>query len=299
VNRGQGAAFNAGFHQSHGEILMFLDADDWLYPQAAQRVVESWVPGESKTHFRLDLVDGDGTSVDVHPPLEVPLDGGDVRPLLFKFGRYETAVTTGNAFARPALGLVMPMPEEAFVHGADGYLAISVPFHGPVVSLEERLGAYRMHGNNAYAGSQKAETVAAFLKRAHRRLAHDEARDIVLRAKAEAVGVRVRPSLYLQDANHLELRLASLRLGPDGHPYRDDNRFVMSVRGIAASLHGRLAWSHRLVKAAWFVVAGMFPSGLASGVIRWKMMPGNRPVAVDRGLKWLRRLLWQKPNKAL
>jgi hypothetical protein len=29
------------------------------------------------------------------------------------------------------------------------------------------------------------------------------------------------------------------------------------------------------------------------------MMPGNRPVVVDRVLKWFRRSLWQKPNKAL
>jgi glycosyltransferase involved in cell wall biosynthesis len=291
VNGGQGAAFNAGFRASRGEILMFLDADDWLYPQAAQRVVETWVTGESKTHFRLDLVDIDGTHVDVHPPLEVALDGGDVLPLLFEFGRYETVVTTGNAFARRVLELTMPMPEKEFPFGADGYLAIVVPFHGAVVSLEECLGAYRMHGDNAYAASPTVETVDAFFRRARRRLAHDEERDRVLRAKAAAFGVWLRPSLYLKDPIHLELRLASLRLGPDTHPYREDNRVGLALRGIAASRWGRFSWSRRVLTAAWFMIAGMFPFGLASRAIRWKMMPANRPGAVDRVLKWIRRAL--------
>jgi hypothetical protein len=290
VNQGQGAAFNAGFRASRGDIVMFLDADDWLYPEAARRVVETWVAGESKTHFRLDLVDIDGAHVDVHPPREVRLDGGDVLPLLFEFGRYETPVTTGNAFARGALELVMPMPAE-FRLGADGYLAIVVPFHGQVVSVDECLGAYRMHGANAYAGSATAESIESFFRRARRRLAHDEDRDRVLQAKAATVGRRLGPRSYMRDPMHLELRLGSLRMGPDTHPYPSDNRVLLALRGIAASRRARLSWSRRVLTAAWFLIAGCFPLSLASRAICWRLMPANRPAPVNRGLKWIRRVL--------
>jgi len=291
VNRGQGAAFNAGFRASRGDIVMFLDADDWLYPQAAQRVAEAWVPGQSKTHFRLDLVDVNGAWVDVHPPLEVPLDDGDVLPLLFEFGRYETVVTTGNAFARAALEMAMPMPEEQFKYGADGYLATVLPFHGPVVTIEERLGAYRVHGNNAYATGSKMETAASFSIRARRRLDHDEQKGIALRAKAEALGFRLGESPHLKDPSHLELRMASLLIDPAGHPYRDDGRFALGLRGAAASRRARLSWSRRAVMAMWFLLAGLLPRSLAYRAISWRVMPSHRPMAIDRSLKWIRRVL--------
>jgi glycosyltransferase involved in cell wall biosynthesis len=38
-NAGHGAAFNSGFAASRGEIVLFLDADDHLYPHAVERVL--------------------------------------------------------------------------------------------------------------------------------------------------------------------------------------------------------------------------------------------------------------------
>ena len=142
-NSGQGAAFNAGFGASRGDIVMFLDADDWLHPHAVERVAASWRPGLSKLHFRLDLVDVQARPRDVHPASEIRMDGGDVVPLLLTTGRYITAPTTGNAFSRHALVAVLPVPETIYRICADGYLNTVVPFHGPVATSEERLGVYR------------------------------------------------------------------------------------------------------------------------------------------------------------
>jgi len=44
-NRGQGAAFNSGFRACQGDVVLFLDADDWLYPHAVARVVAALSPG--------------------------------------------------------------------------------------------------------------------------------------------------------------------------------------------------------------------------------------------------------------
>ena len=66
-NGGQGAAVNAGFARSRGDIVIFLDADDYLYPHAAERVVASWRGGLGKLQYRLDLVDVAGEKLDLYP----------------------------------------------------------------------------------------------------------------------------------------------------------------------------------------------------------------------------------------
>src|SRR5215207_5228480 len=38
-NGGQASAFNAGFEASGGEVVIFLDADDYLFPHTVERVV--------------------------------------------------------------------------------------------------------------------------------------------------------------------------------------------------------------------------------------------------------------------
>src|SRR5215813_13183235 len=58
-NAGQAAAFNSGFVASRGDIVFFLDADDWLYPLAVERAVAAFGPGVAQVQFRLHLVDGE------------------------------------------------------------------------------------------------------------------------------------------------------------------------------------------------------------------------------------------------
>ncbi len=150
-NGGQGATINAGFRASHGDIVVFLDADDYLYPDATETIASAWNPEVSKVQYRLDLVDVDGRWIDLYPPPEVSFESGDVVPRLLSAGRYETNVTSGNAFSRAALKRILPMPEGDFRLAADGYLVTLVPLFGPVVSIERPLGAYRQHGQNAWS----------------------------------------------------------------------------------------------------------------------------------------------------
>ena len=189
--------------------MIFLDADDYLYPQTARRVVAGWLPGISKIQYRLDLVDGTGRKIDIFPAREVTFDSGDVVPHLLSRGRYQTVVTSGNAFSRRALAEILPMPEQAFRLCADGYLVAIAPFHGPVVSLEEPLGAYRRHGANGWG-----DTAGPLAERLRRSLAHDGHRYRALSAKARLMRFSVAASLGMRDHEHLETRLASLCLDP-------------------------------------------------------------------------------------
>ena len=122
-NGGQAAALNAGFAASRGDLVIFLDADDYLYPHAAARVVAAWAPTIGTVQYRLHLVDREGREIEIFPDARNPFDSGDVVPKLLAAGRYRGTVTSGNAFARRTLESILPIPEEQFRISADGYLA--------------------------------------------------------------------------------------------------------------------------------------------------------------------------------
>jgi hypothetical protein len=290
-NSGQAAAINAGFRASRGDILIFLDADDYLYPQAAALIAAAWVPGLSKAHYRLDLVDASGEKIDVYPPPEVRFDGGDVLPRLLATGRYETSVTSGNAFARDALREILPAPEDDFRISADGYLVTLSPFYGPVLSIEEPLGAYRQHGENAWALSAATMPTSALSERLRRSLVHDGLKHRVLEARARQVGLRMTPEPGMRDHQHLAARLASLRLDPARHPHPGDSRVALAMRGARASMGASTSWKRRVILAAWFLTLGFMPRPVASRAAAWRLSVATRPRFVDRSLKAVRRLV--------
>ncbi len=276
VNAGHGAAFNSGFAASRGEIVFFLDADDYLYPRAVEIVVREFAPGIAKVQYRLDLVDAAGRIVDSFPAPEVQFDDGDVVPLLLSTGRYEGTVTAGNAFFRQALDAILPMPEERFRQGADGYVCTLAPLFGAVRSVEQRLGAYVQHGANHSDFSKQ------LLPRLRWRLEHDAARHEALRAKAAELGLRAHPEPGLSDAFHLENRIGSLCLDPANHPKPADSRLALALRGMWAVRRARLPRSRRAVIAAWFLCVGMLPRTAAAHVAAWRLEPTSRPAAVNR-----------------
>jgi GT2 family glycosyltransferase len=282
-NAGHGAAFNSGFRASSGDIVMFLDADDYLYANAASTVAAA-MGDAAQLQFRLDLVDAAGAVIDLYPPAEVAFDAGQLAPALLQQGRYSTTVTSGLAFSRKALDAVMPMNEEAFRQGADGYLVSVVPFHGSVLALDQVLGAYCQHGGNH---SQFGQLAA---KRARWRLAHDEHRYDAIRAEAQRLGQPASQELGSADPIHLEERIASLLLDPKSHPYVFDTRAELSRLGAASSDHLKVSSARRAALKAWWVLLGRLPRSLASTVLLWKIQAGSRPAIAQGAIRLVRRL---------
>lgn len=278
ANGGQAAAVNAGFAASTGDLVIFLDADDQLHPQAAERVVQHFGPGVAKLHFRLDAVDMDGAPLGfTNPPASQPLPTGSLVPSLLASGRYTTPVMSGNAFARVVLERILPMPEAEWRISADGYLVTAAPFHGTVVAIEERLGAYRIHGANAWA----PDTIeAADLPR---RVRHDLAKYALIGRLATAHGYPVPRRLDMHDHAHLRNRIASLRLDPQGHPVVDDRRWRLAVWGIVRTvLHSGLDARRRLIFAVWFPTVSFAPGPVARRAILLLYVPQSRARARRR-----------------
>ncbi|MDY6902411.1 MAG: glycosyltransferase, partial [Cyanobacteriota bacterium] len=149
-NGGQSAAFNAGFVVSKGEIICFLDSDDYYYKQKLAKVVEAfkknpdWV---QISHGRTSI-EADGTIIGRDPNF---FNQGDVTQLLFNYGRYAWAITSALSYRRWVLQKVLPIPK--IFRAGDTYLTATVPFYGNIGSIREPLMFYRLHGNNANAGN--------------------------------------------------------------------------------------------------------------------------------------------------
>lgn len=143
ANGGQGSAYNVGWIQARGEVAIFLDADDWLYPEAAAQVAAAWHPGISKVQFRLDTVDREGQMLG----RQVPRHMHDLHALelVRDFGAYGSPPGSGNAYAMGFLNKVMPLDELQWRTAADTVPILLAPAYGEVVSLPSPLGAYRLH----------------------------------------------------------------------------------------------------------------------------------------------------------
>jgi hypothetical protein len=251
---------------------------------AAARVVAACGPGVAKAQFRLDLVDGEGRHIDLFPAPEVAFDDGDVVPRLLSTGRYETTVTSGSAFTRAALSAVLPVPEEDFRISADGYLVTVAPFHGRVVSIEDPLGAYVMHGANNWM----AVTDTGLGARFRRLVEHDFRRHEALRREAARRGLTASADLGLRDPLHLTYRLGSLAFDPPSHPVRGEGRASLALRGAWASRSARLPAGRRLLLAAWFLAVGVLPRRLAATLVSWRVLSGTRPAGLGRVLQRVR-----------
>src|SRR5262249_34736285 len=267
-NGGQAAAMNAGFAKSRGEIVLFLDADDYLYPNAVAQVVAAFRPGSSKVQFRLDLVDAMRRRIDLLPAPEVRFDSGDGVPGLLAAGRYETTVTSGNAFARAVLERILPIPEADFPVSADGYLVTVAPLLGPVISIEEPLGGYRLHGENRWAAGS-----SPLPDRLRRSLAHDQRKYRALRERAREMGLEPSASLGMRAPQPPASRRASLCLGPARHPPTADRRLGLGLRGAVWAWQARLPWPRRAILSTWFLAAGALPRLLAARAVLWKLAP--------------------------
>ncbi len=281
-NGGQASALNAGFKASQGEIVIFLDADDYLFPNTVERVVAAWKPTLAKVHYRLQLVDASGNLLDILPGKNIALDSGDILPVLLKTGGYITTPTSGNAFSRSVLSHILPIPEDQFPISADGYLITMIPFYGEIAAVEEPLGVYRQHGNNLWA--RPRQTVVA--QRLNWSVEQDFQKYEFLVKKATELGHLQPLNLGFKDYFHLRHRIASLRLAPQNHPIPSDVSFVLAYKGFwAVWLHTKFKWTKKLFLSVWFIWVGLLPLFLVKPAISWLLAPESRPKAKAQMLK--------------
>ena len=144
-NGGQASAFNAGYEASRGDIICFLDSDDWWKQEKLEQVIkwDVFLDGNyAFTQHGVDIWEEGETH-----PYKSAMISGDCLAYTFESRKLGLFVgTSGLTFRKNIIDKVFPVPE-AFVISADAYLTRTSFIFGPVYSIPESLGFYRKHEN--------------------------------------------------------------------------------------------------------------------------------------------------------
>jgi hypothetical protein len=147
LNGGMVSSMNHGFALSRGSVVVFLDADDYLFSGAVACHVRALNdPTVVRSQIRLVAFNGTVATGRVVPAAVAGV--GDLRALVLKRGpgAYVSSPNSGNAWARRCLDHLLPLPIGPRRLGAETYLMDAAPLFGRVVMAEgEPLGVYRTH----------------------------------------------------------------------------------------------------------------------------------------------------------
>jgi glycosyltransferase involved in cell wall biosynthesis len=148
-NGGQASAFNFGLRRARGEIVAFLDADDYWLPGKLRRIVDAFEqhPKAGMVYHTLLQYDAHtGTFKDGGLALLSGFLPANAKELL----SYVLYPTSFLAFRRKVLEELLPIPEELTIQ-ADAHLSALVIFLAPIVGVPKCLAVYRVHGQNLFA----------------------------------------------------------------------------------------------------------------------------------------------------
>jgi glycosyltransferase involved in cell wall biosynthesis len=278
---GQVSAVNAGFARSRGDVVIFLDADDVLYPSLVRRLASVWRPGVSKVQYQMLVIDAEGKPEgSVFPQYLRTPSPHEIKRWMITSGDYPTPPGSGNAYARSFLEKLFPL--SGFDQAADSHCVTAAPYWGDVLTLAEPLVKYRVHGQNL--GAMSGLDGARFNREVSRARARFEYGQEV----ARSAGVHVPARSFGRSLRLLPYRLASLRLAPQGHPIAEDSRERLLYDAVLACLlpQGQSVPA-RATLFAWLLLVATLPLPAAKPLVLWRFVSASRPQGLRR---WLRRL---------
>jgi glycosyltransferase involved in cell wall biosynthesis len=136
---GQADALNAAFARASGELLGWVNSDDYLLPGALSRVVSELArrPEALLAYGGVEIVEEDGVLREYLPPVKLPVEE------MLRTSTYMVA-QQGSLFRRRAWELAGPFDVESH-YLFDTQFVLRVALRGPLLPIEEPLGAYRLH----------------------------------------------------------------------------------------------------------------------------------------------------------
>ena len=151
-NGGQASSFNFAIPQTRGEIIAFLDGDDWWMKNKIQLVMSAFERNPRTGTIGHGIVEFDSVanrSTMLSPGMVdyfdlVSPEGAQV------FRNFMAFLGTSRVSIRKSvLAKIVPIPE-ALVVEADEFMATMAVAHGGAVLLSEPLAYYRLHDENLF-----------------------------------------------------------------------------------------------------------------------------------------------------
>ena len=235
-NGGQASAFNVGIPECRGEVIVFLDGDDWWAPGKLKRIAEMFSADDALGmvgHAFVESFD-DGTERVISPREIVRLRLESVLSAnLFRLSRCYFG-TSRLALRAPVARKILPVPG-SLLFEADEYLFTMAAALSQSVILPEALTHYRVHAGNLFLGAGASE---AGERRKARVLA---ALALALRAALPSTGApksTVNAALEIVDAEAAQLRL-KLDGGWPWETFRTE-RTIYRVQHADASVRSKM-----------------------------------------------------------
>lgn len=157
-NGGQASAFNAGIPECKGEIIAFLDGDDWWVPVKLRRVADVFAKQPAIGLVGHGIIE---TFADRKERVRAPEKNERLRLDSLAAARVfrlrKSYLGTSRMALRTQLALQMlPVPETLVIE-ADEYLFTLAAAKSDIIILQEALTHYHIHGGNLYltAGNEE------------------------------------------------------------------------------------------------------------------------------------------------
>lgn len=188
-NGGQASAFNAGFKASKGEIIAFLDSDDYWFPDKLQRIVEVH---EQYAIVQHNLLKG-------RERYRLISNKSDKQRLLKEFGYIGAFIpTSGLSFRRDLLEKVFPIPEESLKICSETFVLCNALCYDNIYSINDCLGFYRVHGNNQWYGKEDSDRSNFILEELNKKLRNGKRRTIPVHESQGAALINSVPLSFKQ-----------------------------------------------------------------------------------------------------
>lgn len=266
-NGGSISAYNAGYAASRGDIVVLLDADDVLEPDALSRVVAAFGAKVAKVQWDLRIIDSAGRDLGrkfCH--FDASYDAAAVRRSFEATGTYRWPVSVGNAYSRWFADHVFPLSPEL---GPDGALNTVAPLYGDVVTLPVVLASYRVHGRNLWSNT------GTDASRLPSRIEQRQGEVALMRRHAERLGMQ----LSKEDVLDHELAFVNYRLMAKKLELSYPGSDADSVSSLLSKAWRVLRREDRSARqsaahALWFATLAASPPSLTRGLMRLRFGRG-------------------------
>lgn len=272
-NGGQASAFNLAIPQCQGEVIAFLDGDDWWTKSKLRTIIpifESEKDIGAVGHGYL-MVDAQGRLQHTLLPQKPGRLNARTPEAAALYSRHACFFGTSKvAYRKSLLEQLLPIPEGAVIE-ADEWLFTLVPWLADVMVLDQPLFYYRLHGGNMYMLSGATEKG---LRRMHNSLA-----SLVRYFPTKMRALGIPPEIEAPLLANLRLQTDRLRLQLMGGSRWE----VLRLERATDDLFNRTApLSYRIFKQVVLLLTLMLPSKQFFRLKNWYSESGLRRVR-----KWI------------